>query len=71
MSVWWMESSEDRRVTSFPGFFPKVSLSLRRAGRREPWERGWQRVENVHFMLRLHNRFALIEVRCSVRKLFS
>ena len=28
--------------TSFPGFSPTCPLSLRRAGRREPWERGWE-----------------------------
>ena len=62
----------DRRVTSFPGFFPKVSLSrpLGQVGENPENEVG-NRVENVHFMLRLHNRSALIEVRCSVRKLFS
>ena len=27
--------------TSFPGFSPTHPLSLRRAGRREPWEQGW------------------------------
>ena len=67
-----LSSILDRRVTSFPGFFPKVSLSrpLGQVGENPENEVG-NRVENVHFMLRLHNRSALIEVRCSVRKLFS
>ena len=71
-----LSSILDRRVTSFPGFFPKVSLSLslsRPVGQvgENPGNEVGNRVENVHFMLSLHNRFALIEVRCSVRKLFS
>ena len=67
-----LSSILDRRITSFPGFFPKVSLSrsIEQVGENPGNEVG-NRVENVHFMLRLHNRFALIEVRCSVRKLFS
>ena len=67
-----LSSILDRRITSFPGFFPKVSLS-RSVGQvgENPGNEVGNRVENVHFMLRLHNRFALIEVRCSVRKLFS
>ena len=28
-------------TTSFPGFSPTRPTELRRAGRREPWERGW------------------------------
>ena len=28
-------------ATSFPGFSSTRPTSLRRAGRREPWERGW------------------------------
>ena len=28
-------------TTSFPGFSPTRPKRLRRAGRREPWERGW------------------------------
>ena len=28
-------------TTSFPGFSPTCPTELRRAGRREPWERGW------------------------------
>ena len=27
--------------TSFPGFSPTRPTELRRAGRREPWERNW------------------------------
>ena len=67
-----LSSILDRRVTSFPGFSPKVSLS-RSVGQvgENPGNEVGNRVENVHFMLRLHNRFDLIEVRCSVRKLFS
>ena len=68
-----LSSILDRRVTSFPGLLLK-SLSLSRSVGRvgeNPGNEVGNRVENVHFMLSLHNRFALIEVRCSVRKLFS
>ena len=45
------ECGTKEEKTSFPGFSPtrptererESSLSLRRAGRREPWERGWGR----------------------------
>ena len=32
----------EKNPTSFPGFSPTRPTELRRAGRREPWERGWK-----------------------------
>ena len=69
-----LSSILDRRVTSFPGLllkFLSLSLSLRRAGRREPWERGWPPRWKCTFHFSLHNRFAHLEVRCTVWKEFS
>ena len=45
----WTEALSDMgfltagvKATSFPGFSP-TRPTLRRAGRREPWERGWRK----------------------------
>ena len=58
----------DRRVTSFPGLLLK-SLSLSRSVGRvgeNPGNEVGNRVENVHFMFSLHNRFPHLEVRRTV-----
>ena len=38
----YRQLKSDRLSNSFPGFSPTRPTELRRAVRREPWERGWQ-----------------------------
>ena len=38
-----------KKSTSFPGFSPTRPAELRRAGRREPWERGWKKKDFTKF----------------------